>query len=178
MDLKITFNDFVIRAVALALRDHPQVNSGFDSVKEAIILFKTVDISVAVSVDGGLITPIVRHADYKNLGEISAEVKELAGRAKISKLEPHEYKGGSFTISNLGMFGITEFTAVINPPQAAILAVGGIEECVRFKNGIPTQGRKMGLVLSVDHRVIDGSEGAKFIKTVQNYLENPTILLI
>ena len=178
MDLKITFNDFVIRAVALALRDQPQVNSGYDSVKEAIIFFKTVDISVAVSVEGGLITPIVRHADYKNLGEISAEVKELAARAKIGKLEPQEYKGGSFTISNLGMFGISDFTAVINPPQAAILAVGGIEECVRFKNGVAVQGRKMNLTLSVDHRVIDGSEGAKFIKTVQKFLENPAILVI
>lgn len=177
-NLKITFNDFVIRACALALRDHPDANSGFDSGKQALILFKTVDISVAVTVEGGLITPIIRHADYKNLGEISLEMKELAARAKTGKLKPEEYKGGSFTISNMGMFGITDFAAIINPPQAAILAIGGIEECPRVKEGQVVVGKRMNLILSADHRVLDGAEAAKFVKTIQKYLENPSLLLI
>lgn len=177
-NLKITFNDFVLRACALALREHPEVNSGFDSTNQTIILFKTIDISIAVTVDGGLITPIIRHADFKNLGEISVEVKELATRAKLGKLNPEEYKGGSFTISNMGMFGVTDFAAIINPPQAAILAIGGIEEVPCVKNGQVVVGKRMNIVLSADHRVIDGAEAAKFIKTVQKYLENPALLLV
>lgn len=177
-NLKITFNDFCIRACALALREHPDANSGYDSVKQAIILFKTIDISVAVTVEGGLITPIVRHADYKNLGEISLEVKELALRARLGKLKQEEYKGGSFTISNMGMFGVSDFAAIINPPQAAILAIGGIEDCARVKNGQVMVGKRMNLVLSADHRVLDGAEAAKFIKTIQKYLENPSLLLV
>lgn len=177
-NVKVTINDFVIRSCALALREHPNVNSGFNSVNQSILLFKTVDISVAVTVEGGLITPIIRHADYKNLGEISLEVKSLAARAKLGKLEPEEYKGGSFTISNLGMFGISQFTAVINPPQSAILAVAGIEDCVRIKNGQAALGKKMMINLSVDHRVVDGAEAAKFMKTVQKYLENPALLIV
>jgi pyruvate dehydrogenase E2 component (dihydrolipoamide acetyltransferase) len=176
--LKITLNDFIIRACALALREHPIVNSGFNSVNQSIILFKTVDIAVAVSVEAGLITPIIRHADYKNLGEISVEMKELATRAKLGKLQPEEYKGGSFTISNLGMFGVSDFVAVINPPQSAILAIAGIEDCIRLKNGVAVPGKKMNLTLSADHRVVDGSEGARFIKTVQKYLENPSLLIV
>lgn len=177
-NLKITFNDFVIRACALALKEHPQANSGFDSGKQAIIQFKTVDISVAVSVEGGLITPIIRHADFKNLGEISLEIKELATRAKLGKLKPEEYKGGSFTISNMGMYGVTDFAAIINPPQSAILAIGGIEERPCVKGGQVVVGKRMNLILSADHRVLDGAEAAKFIKTVQKYLENPSLLLI
>ena len=177
-NLKVTFNDFVIRACALTLRDHHQINSGFNSATQSILLFKTVDIAVAVTVDGGLITPLVRHADYKNLGEISAEVKELAARAKLGKLQPEEYKGGSFTISNMGMFGVTDFEAIINPPQSCILAIGGIEECPRVKNGAVVAGKQMSLVLSADHRVVDGAEAAKFIKAVQKYLENPALLLV
>ncbi|HEV7738136.1 MAG TPA: pyruvate dehydrogenase complex dihydrolipoamide acetyltransferase [Chlamydiales bacterium] len=176
--LKITFNDLIVRAAALALKECPEVNSGFNSVTQSIILFKTIDISVAVTVEGGLITPIVRHADYKNVGEISVEVKELADRARQNKLQPHEYKGGSFTVSNLGMFGVSDFVAVINPPQAAILAVSGIEDCVRWKNDAAAPGKKMNFTLSADHRVIDGSLAAKFIKILQKYLENPAILLV
>jgi pyruvate dehydrogenase E2 component (dihydrolipoamide acetyltransferase) len=176
--VKITFNDLMVRAVALALRECPEVNSGFDSVTQSIILFKTIDISIAVSMEGGLITPIVRHADYKSVGEISVEVKELAERARQNKLQPHEYKGGSFTISNLGMFGVSDFVAVINPPQAAILAVSGIEDCIRWKNDAAVPGKKMNVTLSADHRVIDGSLAAKFIKILQKYLENPAILLM
>lgn len=177
-NLKVSFNDFVIRACALALREHPNTNSGFDSGKQEIILFKTIDISVAVSIEGGLITPILRHADYKNLGEISVEVKELATRARLGKLKPEEYKGGSFTISNMGMYGITDFCAIINPPQSCILAIGGIEDCARVKNGAVVAGKRMNLILSADHRVVDGAEAAKFIKSVQKYLENPSLLLI
>jgi pyruvate dehydrogenase E2 component (dihydrolipoamide acetyltransferase) len=177
-NLKITYNDFVIRSCAMALREHPQANSGFDSVKQAIILFKTVDISVAVTVEGGLITPIIRHADYKDLGEISLEMKELAARARAGKLRPEEYKGGSFTVSNMGMLGITDFAAIINPPQAAILAVGGIEECACVKNGAVVVGKRMSLILSADHRVLDGVEAAKFLKSIQKYLENPSLLLV
>jgi pyruvate dehydrogenase E2 component (dihydrolipoamide acetyltransferase) len=176
--LKITFNDFIIRACALALREHPVANSGFDSAAQAIIAFKTIDISVAVTVEGGLITPIIRHADYKNLGEISLEVKELATRAKAGKLRPEEYKGGSFTISNMGMLGVSDFAAIINPPQAAILAIGGIEECAAVKNGQVVAGKRMNMILSADHRVLDGAEAAKFIKSVQKYLENPALLLV
>jgi pyruvate dehydrogenase E2 component (dihydrolipoamide acetyltransferase) len=128
--------------------------------------------------EGGLITPIIRHADYKNVGEISVEVKELADRARQNKLQPQEYKGGSFTISNLGMFGVSDFVAVINPPQSAILAVSGIEDCVRWKNDAAAPGKKMNLTLSADHRVVDGALAAKFMKTLQKYLENPAILLV
>ncbi len=177
-NIKITFNDLIIRACALALREHPQANSGFDSTNQSIIFFKTIDISVAVMVEGGLITPIIRHADYKNLGEISLEVKEIAARARAGKLKPEEYKGGSFTVSNMGMLGVTDFAAIINPPQAAILAIGGIEECARVKNGTVIAGKRMNVILSADHRVLDGAEAAKFIKSVQKYLENPVLLLV
>jgi len=177
-NLKVTFNDFAIRASALALKEHPHINSGFNSATQSMILFKTVDISVAVTVEAGLITPIVRHADYKNLGEISAEVKELAARAKAGKLQPEEYKGGSFTISNMGMFGVSDFCAIINPPQSCILAIGGISDAPMVKNGQVVAGKKMGLVLSADHRVVDGAEAAKFLKAIQKYLENPALLLI
>lgn len=176
--LKITTNTFVLKAVAMALREHPKVNCGFNSVSQSIVRFKTIDISVAVAIDDGLITPIVRHADYKNLGELSVEVKELATRAKAGKLQAEEYQGGSFTISNLGMFGISDFVAVINPPQAAILAIAGIEECIRLKQGVVTAGKKMNLTLSADHRVIDGADAAKFLKSVQKYLENPALLVV
>ncbi|MCC5831797.1 MAG: pyruvate dehydrogenase complex dihydrolipoamide acetyltransferase [Chlamydiales bacterium] len=178
LGLKITFNDMVLRACALALREHPQVNAGFNSVNQTLIQFKTIDISIAVTLEGGLITPIVRHADYKNLGQLSLEVRALADRARKSKLKEHEYKGGSFTISNLGMYGITEFTAVINPPQAAILAIGGIEDQPVIKNGAVAPGKELSLILSVDHRVIDGALAAQFMKTVQHLLENPVSLTL
>ncbi len=178
LGIKVSFNDLVMRATALALREHPNVNCGYDSVKQAIIQFQSIDISVAVSIDGGLITPIVRHADFKNLGDLSAEVKTLAGKARAGKLERHEYVGGSFTISNLGMYGVSEFTAIINPPQAAILAVAGIEEKPVIEDGKIVVGKVMRLTLSADHRIIDGAAGAQFLKTLQKLLENPAVLLI
>ena len=176
--VKITYNDLVLRAVALALRQHPTINSGFDNQENAIIEFKTIDIAVAVSVDGGLITPIVRHADYKNVTQLSQEVKQLVGLAKKQKLSPEQYQGGSFTISNLGMFGITDFSAIINPPQAAILAVGGILDRPVVEDCEIRAGKVLTLTLSADHRVVDGAEGAAFMVTLRKILQKPAILII
>lgn len=178
LDVRVTINDLVLRASALALRQHPQVNSGFESVSQSIIRFKTIDIAVAVSIEAGLITPIVRHADYKNVKELSSEVQALAKRAKEGKLQEHEYKGGSFTISNLGMYGVTDFAAIINPPQAAILAIGGIQDEPVVRQGVVVPGKVINLTLSVDHRVVDGVAAAEFIKTVQKFVENPAALLL
>ena len=178
MGIKITYNDLVLRATALALKQHPTVNSGFDNQENAIIQFDTIDVAVAVSVEGGLITPIVRHTDYKNVTQISQEVKELVTLAKKQKLKPEQYQGGSFTVSNLGMFGITHFSAIINPPQAAILAVGGIIDKAIVKVGKVVPGKVLGLTLSVDHRVIDGAEAAAFLVTLRNYLSRPSTLII
>lgn len=176
--LKITFNDLIVRGVALALRNHPEVNSGFNTVNSTIIRYKTIDIAIAVSIPDGLITPIIRHADYKNLGEISTEVRALAKKARDGKLAPEEFTGGSFTISNLGMFGIRDFIAVINPPQAAILAVGGIQEKAVVKNGQVVPGKTISFTLASDHRVIDGVDAARFLQTLQLFLENPTLLVV
>ncbi|MCH9626609.1 MAG: Dihydrolipoyllysine-residue acetyltransferase component of pyruvate dehydrogenase complex [Chlamydiales bacterium] len=178
LGLKVTFNDMILRASALALREHPGVNTGYNSVNQTIVQFNTVDISVAVTFEGGLITPIIRHADFKNIGELSVEARALAERAREGKLKEHEYKGGSFCISNLGMFGITEFTAVINPPQSAILAIGGISDQPVVKDGKVVPGKQLVLTLSADHRVIDGALAAQFLKTVQMLLENPVSLTI
>jgi len=177
-DIKVTFNDFVVRACAIALRKHPIINSSFNTDTQAIVEYKTIDVSIAVSVDGGLITPIVRHADYKNLGQLSAEIKSLVKKARAQKLESHEYRGGSFTISNLGMYGIPEFHAIINPPQGAILAVGGINDVPVVKNGAVVPGKVMRMNLSVDHRVIDGAAAAEFLRTVKGLLESPAALLL
>lgn len=176
LDQKVSFNDCMIKAAALALHAHPLVNSGFNPEAQALIYFKTIDISVAVSIEDGLITPIVREADRKSLQEISEEVRTLAKRAKEGKLALQEFQGGSFTISNLGMFGVTHFQAIINPPQAAILAVGGIQEVPVVKSGQVVPGKVLHLSLSVDHRVIDGVRAAEFLRTLQMYLENPVAL--
>lgn len=178
MGLKVTFNDFILRAAALSLREHPTINSGYNSENETIISFKTIDISFAVSFEGGLITPIIRHADYKNLGELSVEAKSLGRKAKTGKLAPEEFQGGSFTISNLGMYGITNFAAIINPPQAAILSVGGIIEKPVVKSGQIVPGNTMSFTLCSDHRVIDGTDAAAFLVTLKKFLENPSSLLV
>jgi pyruvate dehydrogenase E2 component (dihydrolipoamide acetyltransferase) len=175
---KISINDFIVRATALALREHPAVNSGFNSTNQTLIRFKTIDIAVAVALPEGLITPIVRHADYKNLGEISAEIKHLAQKAKEGKLHREEYVGGSFTISNLGMYGVSDFVGIINPPQAALLAVGAIEERAVVVDHQVIPGKVLRMTLSGDHRVIDGAIGAQFLLTVKKYLENPTGLTL
>jgi pyruvate dehydrogenase E2 component (dihydrolipoamide acetyltransferase) len=176
--MKISINDFIVKACALALKKCPKINRGFNSAKQAIIQFKTIDIAIAVSLEAGLITPIVRHADFKSLNELAIEIRSLAQRAREGKLELQEYKGGSFTISNLGMYGVSHFQAILNPPQAAILAVGGIQEVpvVRQQQIVP--GKILNLTLSVDHRVIDGVAAAVFLKELKEIIENPAILLI
>lgn len=176
--LKPSFNDLIVRATALALRQHPEINSGFNNQNQTIVRYETIDIAIAVTVEGGLITPIIRHADFKNIGQISAEAKELAGRARRGKLAPHEYQGGSFTLSNLGMFSVSEFVAVINPPQAAILAIGGIVDQPVVSNGAVVPGKRLKITLSSDHRVIDGVDAARFLQTVRGFLEKPAGLLI
>ena len=173
--VKVSPNDLVIKAVAAALRKHPWVNSSWTG--EAIRQYDAVHIGVAVAVDEGLITPIIRNADRKGIAEIASEVKELAGRAREKKLLPEEYTGGTFSISNLGMFGITEFTAVINPPEAAILAVGAIEEKVVVVDGQMVIRPRMRVTLSCDHRVVDGATGAKFLETLRQNLEEPMMML-
>lgn len=175
--IKFTYNDFVIKACSYILTKHPEINSGYNTQNDTLIRFKTIDISVAVTIDGGLITPIIRHADYKAVGEISAEMKTLAKKARDGKLEPHEYQGGSFTVSNMGMFDVTDFQAIINPPQAAILAVGAIQDRPVIKNHSVAPGKIMNLVLSVDHRVVDGVAAAKFLQDLKNILENPAVLV-
>ena len=175
---KITFNDMIVKLVSIALEEFPNINVGYNGKTDQQIQFKTIDISIAVSMPDGLITPIIRHANYKRVNEISAEIKTLAQKARDGLLEPHEFKGGSFTISNLGMFGVDEFQAIINPPQGAILAVSGIQDDVIVKNGSIQPGKTMKLTLSVDHRVIDGSDAAVFLKRLKELVENPSICLL
>ncbi len=173
---KLSVNDFVIRAVALALRKVPAANASWG--EEAIKRYTDVDISVAVATPNGLITPIVRHADHKGLAAISNEMKELAGKAKDGKLKPEEFQGGGFTISNLGMFGIKEFAAIINPPQGCILAVGAGEQRPVVKNGALAIATVMSCTLSVDHRVVDGAVGAEFLAAFKKLIEDPLSMLL
>lgn len=173
--IKTSPNDLVIKAVAAALRKHPWVNSAWTG--EAIRQYDVVHIGVAVAVDEGLITPVIRNADRKGIAEIASEVKELAGRAREKKLKPEEYTGGTFSISNLGMFGISEFTAVINPPEAAILAVGAVEDKVVAVDGEMKVQPRMRMTLSCDHRVIDGATGAQFLQTLKSNLEDPMMMV-
>jgi pyruvate dehydrogenase complex dihydrolipoamide acetyltransferase, long form len=177
-NIKLSINDCIVRACALALKEFPEINSGFNSVDNTIIRFSTIDISIAVAIPDGVITPIIRCADRKNVGTISAEIKGLAARARQFSLKEEEYKGGSFCISNLGMTGISDFTAILNPPQAAILAVGSVEEQPVVLNGELAVGSTCMLTLSVDHRVIDGYPAAMFMKRLQKLLEAPSVLLL
>ncbi|HEX8245831.1 MAG TPA: dihydrolipoamide acetyltransferase family protein, partial [Longimicrobium sp.] len=173
---KVSPNDLIIKAVAAALRKHPWVNAAWTG--DAIRLHDAAHIGVAVAVEEGLITPVVRDADRKGVAEIATEVRELAGRAREKKLKPEEYTGSTFSISNLGMFGIEEFTAVINPPEAAILAVGAIApKVVVDENGDMAVRQRMRVTLSCDHRVIDGATGAKFLETLKSYLEEPMMMV-
>jgi len=173
---KISFNDLVIKASAAALRLHPAVNSAW--MDDHIRINKDINIGVAVAVEDGLLVPVVRYADIKTLSQINTEVKSLAGKAKNRKLQPDEMQGNTFTISNLGMFGIEEFTAIINPPDAAILAVGGIIEKPIVKNGEILVGNQMKVTLSCDHRVVDGATGAQFLNTFKDILEDPIRLMV
>lgn len=173
--LKISFNDMVIKAAAAALRQHPKINSSW--LEDRIRTNHHINIGVAVAVDEGLLVPVVRYADTKSLSEINAEVKTYAAKAKDKKLQPADWEGNTFTISNLGMFGIDEFTAIINPPDACILAVGGIRETPVLRNGQLMNTSMMKVTLSCDHRVVDGVTGSKFLQTLKGLLENPIILL-
>ncbi|OKL40377.1 pyruvate dehydrogenase complex dihydrolipoamide acetyltransferase [Pontibacter flavimaris] len=174
--VKVSFNDLVIKAAAAALRQHPAVNSSW--LGDKIRYNKHINIGVAVAVEEGLLVPVVRNADYKSLSAIAAEVKDLGGRAKSKKLQPAEWEGNTFTVSNLGMFGIEEFTAIINPPDACIMAVGGIKQTPVVKNGNIQIGNVMKVTLSCDHRVVDGAVGSAFLQTFKNLLENPVRILV
>ena len=173
---KVSVNDIVLKAVAGALRQHPNCNAQWHD--GFIRRFKAVHIGVAVAVEDGLITPVVRHAHLKGISQIGAEVKELAGRAREKKLKPEEYTGATFSVSNLGMFGIHEFTAIINPPEAGILAVGGIEETPVAVDGEVLVRPRMRITMSCDHRVIDGAQGSRFLQTLKGMLEEPTAILL
>lgn len=174
--VKLSYNDMVIKAAAIALRQHPQVNSSW--MGDKIRTNQHIHVGVAVAVEDGLLVPVVRFADNKTLSQISAEVKELAEKAKTKKLQPAEWEGNTFSISNLGMYGIDEFTAIINPPNACILAIGGMKETVIVKNGEMRPGHIMKVTLSCDHRVVDGVVGSKFLQTFKNLLEEPVRLLV
>jgi pyruvate dehydrogenase E2 component (dihydrolipoamide acetyltransferase) len=173
--VKISLNDVIIKVAAVALRQHPQVNASFQD--KSIRYYGRADIGVAVAVEDGLITPVVRGADAKSIGAISREVRELAERARGRKLKPEEYTGATFSVSNLGMFGIDEFTAVINPPEAAILAVGAATAKPVVRDGAVAVRQIMRVTMSCDHRVVDGATGAKFLQTFKRLLENPVLLL-
>lgn len=175
-DQKISVNDFIVKAAAIALMKHPWVNSSF---RDGFIRFyEQADIGVAVAIDEGLITPVVRGANRKGLAEISSEIKSLAARARERKLQPEEYTGATFSISNLGMMGIKEFTAIINPPEAAILAVGASQPVPAVRDGQITIRNIMNVTMSCDHRVVDGATGAKFLQTLRELLENPALMLL
>ena len=175
-DLKISINDIIIKVAAGALRQHPEVNASFQG--NFIRYYEHADIGVAVAIEDGLITPVVRSADQKTLSEIAAEVRELAERARSRRLKPEEYTGASFSISNLGMFGIDEFTAVINPPEGAILAIGAMSAKPVVRDNEIVIRQMMRVTMSCDHRVIDGATGAKFLQTFKKILENPLYLVV
>jgi pyruvate dehydrogenase E2 component (dihydrolipoamide acetyltransferase) len=174
--VKISFNDFVLKACAMALKQHPAVNSSW--LGDKIRINHHINIGVAVAVEDGLLVPVVRFADAKSLSQIAVEVKEYAQKAKDKKLQPSDWEGNTFTISNLGMFGIDEFTAIINPPDACILAIGGISQVPVVKNGAVVPGNVMKVTLSCDHRVVDGATGAAFLQTLKSLLEEPLRMLI
>lgn len=175
-ETKVSFNDMVIRACAAALRQHPKVNSSW--LGDRIRYNQHIHIGVAVAVEEGLLVPVVRFADQKSFIQIGTEVRQMAKKAKEKKLQPADWEGNTFTISNLGMFGIEEFTAIINPPDACILAVGGIKDTPVVRNGQIVPGKVMKVTLSCDHRVVDGATGAAFLQTLKMMLENPVTILM
>jgi len=175
-DVKISMNDVIVKACAIALKKHPQINSSW--LGDVIRTNHHIHVGVAMAVEDGLLVPVVKFTDQKSLSEISKEVKEYSAKAKDKKLQPSDWEGNTFTVSNLGMFGIDEFTAIINPPDACILAVGGVKETVIVENGEMFAGKMMKVTLSCDHRVVDGVMGAKFLQTLKELLENPVKLLV
>ncbi|PSQ95862.1 MAG: pyruvate dehydrogenase complex dihydrolipoamide acetyltransferase [Bacteroidetes bacterium SW_9_63_38] len=175
---KISFNDLVTKACALSLQKHPYVNASYLPDEGEIRTYNQVHIGIAVAIDEGLITPVVRNADQKGMTEIARETRELAARAQDNDLEPEEFEGATFTTSNLGMFGIEEFTAIVNPPNSAILAIGAIRDTPVVEDGEVVPGKRMKVTLSCDHRVVDGAIGAQFLSTLRSYLEEPMNLLL
>ena len=173
---KISFNDIIVKACSVALRKHPMVNSSWQ--EDTILQHGDVNVAVAVAIDEGLITPVIRHSDQKGLERISSETKELAEKARNRDLDTDQLEGSTFTVSNLGMFGIEEFTAIINPPNAAILAVGAIRDVPVVKDGEIVPGKRMKMTMSSDHRIVDGATAADFLNTLQNLLENPLSMLL
>lgn len=173
--VKVSFNDLIIKAVATSLRKHPKINSSW--LGDKIRYNEHIHIGVAVAVDEGLLVPVVRFADTKSISQIAEEVKYFVQKAKDKKLQPQDWEGNTFTISNLGMFGIEEFTAIINPPDSCILAVGGIKQIPVVKNGQIVPGNVMKVTLSCDHRVVDGALGAAFLQTLKQMLENPVLMI-
>jgi pyruvate dehydrogenase E2 component (dihydrolipoamide acetyltransferase) len=174
--VKVSFNDMVVKAVAMALRKHPTVNSSW--LGDVIRTNHHVNIGVAVAVEDGLLVPVVRFADNKGLMEIGNEVRTFAQKAKDKKLQPADWEGNTFTISNLGMFGIEQFTAIVNPPDSCIMAVGGISQVPVVKNGQVVPGNVMKVTLSCDHRAVDGASGSSFLQTFKQYMENPVTMLV
>jgi pyruvate dehydrogenase E2 component (dihydrolipoamide acetyltransferase) len=175
-EYKLSVNDFILKASALALKKVPAANASWSD--EAILMYNNIDISVAVAIDGGLITPIVKNADQKSVIQISNEMKDLAARARANKLAPEEFQGGTFSLSNLGMYGIKHFGAIVNPPQGCILAVGAGDERVVVRHGKMEIRTVMEVTLSVDHRVVDGAVGAEFLAAFRHFIQSPALLLI
>ena len=175
-DVKISFNDLVVKAAAVALKQHPMVNSSWADDK--IIQHGSINVAVAVAVEEGLVTPVIRNTDQKGLQQISDETKELAGLARDGDLEPEQMQGSTFSISNLGMFGIEEFTAIINPPNACILAVGAIRDVPVVEDGEVVPGKRMKVTLSSDHRLVDGVTAGQFLNTLRDLLEYPMRMLL
>ena len=175
---KVSFNDLVTKACALGLRQHPWVNASWMEAEGEIRLHHDVHVAIAVAIEDGLITPVIRHADRKGLSQLVAETRSLAERARNRELQPEDWSGSTFSTSNLGMFGIDEFTAIINPPNACILAIGSIRDVPVVKGGVVVPGKQMKVTLSCDHRVVDGATGAEFLKTVRGYLEDPVTMLL
>lgn len=176
--VKISFNDMIIKAAAMALRKHPDVNSSWLQKEGVIRTYKHIHVGSAFAMEEGLIVPVIKFADQKPLSQIAAEAKELYAKAGDGKLQPDEYSGNTFTVSNLGMMGIDEFTAIINPPDSAILAIGGIKQTPVVKDGEFAIANIMKVTLSCDHRVVDGAKGAKFLQTLKQYIENPATMLV
>jgi pyruvate dehydrogenase E2 component (dihydrolipoamide acetyltransferase) len=175
---RISVNDLITKACAFALRKHPYVNASYLEKENVLRFHDDVHIAVAVAIDEGLVTPVIRSADRKGLAEIASETRELAGKARDRKLEPSDWEGSTFTTSNLGMFGIEEFTAIINPPNACILAIGGIRDEAVVRDGQVVPGKRMKVTLSCDHRIVDGATGAEFLATVRSMLEEPMNMLL
>jgi pyruvate dehydrogenase E2 component (dihydrolipoamide acetyltransferase) len=175
-DTKISFNDFVIKACAAALKKHPRVNTSW--LGDKIRTYSHIHIGMAVAIEDGLLVPVIRFADQKSLSQIGAEAKDLGKRAKDKKLQPADWEGNTFTVSNLGMFGIESFTSIINSPESCILSVGAIRQVPVVKNNAVVPGNVMKLSLACDHRTVDGATGAAFLQTLKGFIENPVTILV